>query len=163
MREPGPLTRVLADESATRHAGAALARAFEGTAGAGLFVTLAGELGAGKTTLVRGLLAALGVAGPVRSPTYTLVESYPTATGRVHHLDWYRLGGTDDLEGLGFRDLQGPGQWVVVEWPERVPQVAAAADLAVALAYEGEGRRLTATARTPAGAAVLARWTTGTA
>jgi len=158
VREPRALTRLLADERATRAAGAALARALPADGGQGLFVTLAGDLGAGKTTLVRGLLEALGVTGAVRSPTYTLVETYALDAGRVHHLDWYRLGGAEDLEGLGFRDLAGPGQWVIVEWPERIGTVAAEADLAVELAYAGEARHLVARGRTARGQAVAAVW-----
>lgn len=158
MREPGQLNRLLADEPATRREGAALARALVASGADGAFITLAGELGAGKTTLARGALEALGVTGPVRSPTYTLVETYPVGEARLHHLDWYRLAGGGDLEGLGFRDLQGPGQWLLVEWPERVPAVAATADLAIGLAYEGDGRRLTVDPLTSAGAAILARW-----
>ena len=107
---------------------------------------------------VRGLLEALGVTGPIRSPSYTLIESYPAGGRRLHHLDWYRLAGADDLEGLGFRELLGPGHWVLVEWPERAPTVAAQADLALGLAYEGAGRRLEARAATPRGAEVLRRW-----
>jgi len=158
VREPGSLTWSLADEAATRQAGARLAHALAAEAGRGLFVTLAGDLGAGKTTLVRGLLQALGVTGAVRSPTYTLVESYAVPGGRVHHLDWYRLGGADDLDGIGFRDLEGPGQWVLVEWPERVAAIAATADLAIELSYAGEGRRLVASGRTPPGEAVIRAW-----
>jgi tRNA threonylcarbamoyladenosine biosynthesis protein TsaE len=152
VREPGELIRSLPDESATRAAGAALARALDAAADAGAFVTLAGDLGAGKTTLVRGLLDAIGVTGPVRSPTYTLVESYPVAGRTVHHLDWYRLAGAEDLDGLGFRELLGARQWVLVEWPERVPGVAGEADLAVRLDYApGGGRRLAITALSPTG------------
>jgi tRNA threonylcarbamoyladenosine biosynthesis protein TsaE len=160
VREPGALIRLLADERATRDAGAALARALAAAGGRGLFVTLRGDLGAGKTTLVRGLLEALGVGGVVRSPTYTLVETYALGAGRVHHLDWYRLGGAEDLDGIGFRDLQGPGELVIVEWPERIAEVAATADLAVELAYAGDGRRLVATGRTPQGEAVRVAWST---
>ncbi|MCX7058947.1 MAG: tRNA (adenosine(37)-N6)-threonylcarbamoyltransferase complex ATPase subunit type 1 TsaE [Proteobacteria bacterium] len=158
MREPGELILDLADDAATRRAGGALGRALAEVGGAGAFVTLAGDLGAGKTTLARGVLQALGVTGAVRSPTYTLVESYPVDTARLHHLDWYRLGGLDDLEGMGFRDLQGAGQWLLVEWPERIPAAAALADLAVRLDYAGSGRRLAASAATPRGAAILAYW-----
>jgi tRNA threonylcarbamoyladenosine biosynthesis protein TsaE len=147
------LSRYLPDAAATRHAGAALARVLgaldaparaKAPAGAlrGTFVTLAGELGAGKTTLVRGLLEALGVTGPVRSPTFTLLESYAAGPRQVDHLDWYRLSGAGDLEALDFRELLAAGHWVLVEWPERVPAVAAAADLAVRLRYEDSGRRL---------------------
>ena len=158
MREPVRLTVALVDEPATRRAGALLAGALAAVAPDALFVTLGGELGTGKTTLARGLLAALGVHGAVRSPSYTLVESYPLGQRVVHHLDWYRLAGAEELDGLGWRDLCGPGQWLLVEWPERVAAVAAGADLAVALAYEGNGRRLDAVARTPAGTRVLVRW-----
>ena len=157
MREPGQLTRHLPDEAATRAAGAALAAALARAADDGAFVTLAGDLGAGKTTFVRGLLDALGVAGPVRSPTYTLVESYRAHERVVHHLDWYRLGGEDDLEGLGFRELLGGRQWVLAEWPERAPAVAGAADLAVRLDYApGGGRTLTVQAHSAAGHRALA-------
>lgn len=163
MRQPLELTLALADEAETRAAGAALAAALAAADPAAIFVTVAGELGAGKTTLVRGLLAALGVAGPVRSPTYTLIESYPAGPRKLHHLDWYRLTGADDLEGVGFRELLAPGHWVLVEWPERAAAVAAQADLAVRLGYEGAGRRLEARARTARGAAVLQLWTAGNA
>jgi tRNA threonylcarbamoyladenosine biosynthesis protein TsaE len=112
---------------------------------------------------VRGLLEALGVAGPIRSPTYPLIESYAVGSRRLHHLDWYRLAGSDDLEGLGFRELLGPGHWVLTEWPERVPEVAAQADLALSLSYEGAGRRLEGRALSPRGEAVLARWMQGNA
>ncbi len=164
MCESGSLSLYLADEAATRRAGGALARALLAlesgadpgmhthVAGArGLFVTLAGELGSGKTTLVRGLLEELGVAGPVRSPTFTLLESYAVGPRQVDHLDWYRLAGANDLEALDFRELLAAGHWVLVEWPERVPAVAAAADLAVRFGYEGPGRRLELVPRTREG------------
>ncbi len=151
------MTRALADEAATRAAGAAFARALQGAAVGGAFVTLAGDLGAGKTTFVRGLLEAVGVDGPVRSPTYTLVESYRAGDRRIHHLDWYRLAGDDDLEALGFRELLGGGQWVLAEWPERAPATAGEADIAVRLDYAaGGGRLLTVTAGSATGRAVLA-------
>jgi tRNA threonylcarbamoyladenosine biosynthesis protein TsaE len=156
MREP-ELSLALADERATRAAGAALAVALERDAPEGAFVTLAGDLGAGKTTFVRGLLDALGVTGAVRSPTYTLVETYALPGRTVHHLDWYRLAGDDDLEALGFRDLLGRGQWVLAEWPERAPGTAAEADLEVRLDYAADGgRALHLRAGTPTGRRVLA-------
>jgi tRNA threonylcarbamoyladenosine biosynthesis protein TsaE len=157
MREPGPLSCVLADEDRTRAAGAALARAALAAGEPGWFATLAGELGAGKTTFVAGLLGALDVEGPVRSPTYTLVESYPGGRQHVEHLDWYRLGSAEELDELGFRELLGPDRWVLVEWPERAPAVAASADLAIVLAYDGAGRRLELRALTAVGRRVLAR------
>jgi tRNA threonylcarbamoyladenosine biosynthesis protein TsaE len=157
MREPDQLSVGLADERATRSAGAALAAALAAAAADAALVTLTGELGTGKTTLVRGLLGALGVTGPVRSPTFTLLESYPVGPRTVHHLDWYRLA-AGDLESLGFRDLLAPGNWVLVEWPERAAAVAARADLALTFQYEGGGRRLTLQALTATGRASLRRF-----
>ena len=163
MREPGELSAELADEAATRASGAAVAGALAARATDRVLVTLSGELGAGKTTWVRGFLEALGAPGPVRSPTYTLIESYPLAGRLVHHLDWYRLGDATDLEGLGFRDLAGSGQWLLVEWPERVPAVAAEADLAVRLDYRVDGRHLGLRAGSATGRAVLQAITTANA
>jgi len=108
--------RLLADAAATEAAGAALADAVRGTAGV---ITLSGELGAGKTTLVRGLLHALGHAGAVRSPTYTLVEPYAFGDWRLLHLDLYRVAGATDLEALGLREELDGATLLVVEWPER--------------------------------------------
>lgn len=156
MRKFERLSVLLADEPATRAAGAALARGLAASGEGARFVTLSGELGAGKTTLVRGALLALGIDGPVRSPTYTLLESYLAGTRCVHHFDWYRLGSASDLEALGFRELLAPGQWVLAEWPERVAEVAGLADLALHLSYEGDGRRLTAAPLTAAGATIVA-------
>jgi len=147
----------LDDESGTRRAGQRLARALLDVAPNGFLMTLSGELGAGKTTFMRGLLEALGVAGPIRSPTYTLIETYPVGDRQVAHLDWYRLGDESDLEGLGFRDLWGEGGWIFAEWPEQVPAVAALADVALGLGYQGVGRALTLRARTPTGQQVLSR------
>ncbi len=99
--------------------GAALARALPALDAAPLLLFLSGELGAGKTTLARGLLTALGVAGPVRSPTYTLVDVHTLASLTVVHADLYRLIDPDELEPLGLRDLHAPRHLWVVEWPER--------------------------------------------
>jgi tRNA threonylcarbamoyladenosine biosynthesis protein TsaE len=151
------VNRYLPDESESVRIGCALGRAL---AAHPAFLTLCGDLGAGKTTLVRAALRELGQVGPVRSPTYTLIESYTVPTGCVHHLDWYRLAAEEDLEGVGFRDVLGVGESVLVEWPERIPSVAQRADLALTLAYEGAGRRLLADARTPTGERLCARWMT---
>lgn len=147
------LQRTLTDEAATQALGQALAHALP-HARASLFITLDGDLGAGKTTLARALLRALGVTGPVRSPTYTLVESYATGFGDVHHLDWYRLAGADEVEALDFRGLRMAAV-VLVEWPTRVPSLAAVADLAVRLAEQGEGRVAVLQALTDAGQRVV--------
>jgi tRNA threonylcarbamoyladenosine biosynthesis protein TsaE len=155
MRQSGELIRELPDAAATGAAGGDLARAAETMArSAGLTVALEGELGAGKTTLVRGCLAALGHSGAVRSPTYTLLESYPLAYLTVHHLDGFRLEGGDDFEALGFRELAGPGRLVLVEWASRADSVAAAADVTLRLDFSGAGRRLTVHPTTAAGETV---------
>lgn len=87
--------------------------------GQALLVTLQGDLGTGKTTLVRGLLRGRGYRGPVRSPTFTLVEPYDTADARVYHLDLYRLGDGEELEYLGLRDMLAEPALLLIEWPER--------------------------------------------
>ncbi len=99
-------------------AGQALARSLQALSGP-CVLTLSGELGAGKTTLTRGLLRALGERGAVRSPTYTLIETYALGGRQVHHLDLYRLRDAAEVEGLGLRDLLTAGALLIVEWPER--------------------------------------------
>jgi tRNA threonylcarbamoyladenosine biosynthesis protein TsaE len=108
----------LEDEAATEDFGARLVRALP-AAGAPLVLYLHGELGAGKTTLARGMLRELGESGPVRSPTYALMAEYEPAGQRVLHLDLYRLNSPDELLELGLADyLPGSGLWLI-EWPER--------------------------------------------
>jgi len=108
----------LADSEHTERLGAALARCAPRPAKDPLILYLQGELGAGKTTLARGLLRELGVTGVVRSPSYTLLESYESGGLRVLHLDLYRLDGAQDLAALGWRDEWTPGALFLVEWPE---------------------------------------------
>jgi tRNA threonylcarbamoyladenosine biosynthesis protein TsaE len=139
----------------TERLGAALARGGPHSSAAPLVVYLQGELGAGKTTLARGLLRALGVSGVVRSPSYTLLESYESAGLRVFHLDLYRLEGVADLAMLGWREELTPGALFLIEWPERAAQALPPADLKVALSIVGEGRHARLTAASVAGAAWL--------
>ncbi|MFU8878085.1 MAG: tRNA (adenosine(37)-N6)-threonylcarbamoyltransferase complex ATPase subunit type 1 TsaE, partial [Wenzhouxiangellaceae bacterium] len=80
---------------------------------------LSGELGAGKTTLVRGMLRGLGFGGRVKSPSYGLVESYELDALAVHHLDLYRLGEPEELDFIGIEELAGPESILLIEWPER--------------------------------------------
>lgn len=120
-------------------------------------VFLSGELGTGKTTLVRGILQGLGHRGPVRSPTYTLIEPYEFSHRPVFHLDLYRLGDPQELDYLGIRDLLAEDSLVLIEWPERGAGALPSADLAIHLAYSAHGGRiLTLMADTGHGAAILA-------
>jgi len=105
-------------------------------------ITLSGELGTGKTTLVRGALQSLGVDSGVRSPTYTLLEYYPFAKFAVAHFDLYRLGDAEELEYLGYRDYLNPQTLCLIEWPQRAAGYLHAVDLAIELEYDNEGRRL---------------------
>lgn len=126
----------LTDADAT----AALAEALAATAPSPAVVHLQGDLGAGKSTLARAWLRALGVQGAIRSPTYTLVERYPLAGGgEALHLDLYRIGDGAELEFLGLDDADA-ALWLV-EWPERGGDALPAPDLRIALAIEGAGRR----------------------
>lgn len=128
------------------------------TAASPLLVTLAGDLGAGKTTFVGGLLQALGLVGPARSPTYTLIEPYSLAGREVQHCDLYRLRHPEELEDLGLRDLRGPGTVLLVEWPEKAEGRLGAADVRIELAYDGaEAREVRFVGGSEVGTAVIAR------
>lgn len=126
----------LADPDHTDLLGQALAR----TRPAQALLELQGDLGAGKSTTARALLRALGVTGPVRSPTYTLVERYPLADGsEAWHLDLYRIGAAGELDFLGLDE--GSASLWLVEWPERGAGALPACDLRLELAIAGPGRR----------------------
>jgi tRNA threonylcarbamoyladenosine biosynthesis protein TsaE len=146
------------DADATRVLGARLAQALLALpAAAPVLVTLAGDLGAGKTTFVSGLLTALGHQGPVRSPTYTLIEPYRLHGRDVQHCDFYRLRHPDELDDLGWRDLALPGAILLVEWPEKAEGRLGSVDLAVYIEYDNaDGRLLTFAARSAVGDAIMA-------
>lgn len=144
----------LPDTDATEALGQALAR----TRPAVAVVHLRGDLGAGKSTLARALLRALGVAGAIRSPTYTLVERYPVEGGEAWHLDLYRIGDAGELEFLGLDE--GAAVLWLVEWPERGGVALPRADLQVDLAVEGNGRTARLAAASPDGERWLARMAT---
>ena len=152
----------LPDAAATESAGQALGRALESVlarqhAGGALIVGLAGRLGAGKTTLARAALRALGVAGTVRSPTYTIAEPYETRIGRMWHLDLYRIADPGELEFIAIRDLVSDSAACLVEWPERGRGGLPEPDCLVVLAPAGHGRRLRIESHTVPGHRVGAR------
>lgn len=120
-------------------------------------ITLSGDLGAGKTTLVAGLLVALGHAGPVRSPTYTLIEPYRLAGIDLYHCDLYRLRLPDELEDLGLRELRVPGSVLLVEWPEPAEGRLGGIDLALHLTYANTGRSIAASAASDVGQVLASR------
>jgi len=131
----------LPDSGATEALGQALARAILGNGlGAGGVIHLRGELGSGKTTCARSLLHTLGVTGTVRSPTYTLVDTYTLLNLTCVHVDLYRLRSSSEVEELGLRDLTGPGYLMLIEWPEKGGAAVPAADLDLLLQYSGESR-----------------------
>jgi tRNA threonylcarbamoyladenosine biosynthesis protein TsaE len=121
-----------------------------------LIMELSGDLGAGKTTLARGFLRECGVRGAVRSPTYTLAETYPISGMTFVHLDLYRLNGPAELENLGLRDWAGDGYTWLIEWPERAGGRLPAPDLSVRLTAQPRSHLIEATARSQIGTAWLA-------
>ena len=140
----------LADAAATEQLGARLADSVTPAV-----VYLIGELGAGKTTLVRGFIHALGYSGKVRSPTYTLVEPYACERCPVFHLDLYRLADAEELEWLGLRDMLAEPALLMVEWPERGSGVLPPADLTIYMDYSGKGREARLVAASEAGRQLL--------
>jgi tRNA threonylcarbamoyladenosine biosynthesis protein TsaE len=146
----------LADSSVTEALGQALARALPaGNVPLGAVVYLRGDLGAGKTTCVRSLLRTLGVTGLVRSPTYTLVETYDLAALTCVHVDLYRVQALAEVDELGLRDLVGPHCLLLVEWPDKGAGVLPPADLSLTLSYAADARQAHLGADTPLGSAWL--------
>ena len=143
----GELTAHLEDEAATLHLGAMLA----GVLRPGLKIYLSGELGAGKTTLVRGVLRALGYRGRVRSPTFTLVELYGLSRLDLYHFDFYRFDDPREWSDAGFRDAFSAAAACLVEWPEKAAGQLPPADLRIRLDHADAGRRVRLAADTDAG------------
>lgn len=141
-------------EADTLRLGAALAGRDE-AALRGLVLHLSGELGTGKTTLVRGLLRALGFAGHAKSPSYALVEPYALSRLHLYHFDFYRFKDRSEWLSSGFREHFNPETLCVVEWPERAGDLLGAPDLEVRLAYRGEGRAAELASHSPQGEAWL--------
>ena len=122
-----------------------------------MVICLSGELGAGKTTLVRGLLRAMGISGRVKSPTYTLVEPYVVSKLYLYHFDFYRFSRSDEWVDAGFREYFNRDSVCLVEWPEKAGGQLPAPDLGIVMEVNGNGRRITVSADTEAGENCLAR------
>ena len=148
----------LPDEAATLRLGEALA----GGAAHGLVLHLRGELGAGKTTVTRGMLRALGYTGRVKSPSYTLVEPYSVLSLNLYHFDFYRFKDQTEWLSSGFREHFNPESFCIVEWPERAGDLLAAPDLEIHLRFEAKGRTAMPVAYSAPGeawlATALSRW-----
>jgi len=143
----------LPDEAATLALGGRLGRALE----AGLSIWLQGDLGAGKTTLTRGVLRELGFAGRVKSPTYTLVELYSLSRFNLYHFDLYRFTDQDEWEDAGFREYFNPASVCLVEWPDKAGGRLPQPDLLVRFAIPDAGRSVWIEGLTEAGKSCIAR------
>jgi tRNA threonylcarbamoyladenosine biosynthesis protein TsaE len=137
----------LPDEAATQRVGEMLAPGLQ----PGMVVFLEGDLGAGKTTLSRALIRALGHAGPVKSPTYSLVEVYVISSLYLYHFDFYRFESPEEFLDAGFDEYFNDASLCLVEWPERAQGCLPPADLRLRLYHAGVGRVLEALADSPKG------------
>ena len=140
------MSDILERRSVDEHELAEVARRFAANVGDGGVIFLEGDLGAGKTTFARALLSALGVGERIKSPTYSLVESYQVGAMRAHHLDLYRIAHAEELEWLGLSDLLDASTLLLVEWPQRGQSALPPADLNLEFSHAGERRDFKATA-----------------
>lgn len=141
----------LPDEAATENLGRMLAKTFQ----PGVVVYLVGDLGTGKTTLVRGLLRALGYEGVVKSPTYTLIEHYSVGGFEIYHWDLYRIRVAEELNYMGQSDFFDGRAVHLIEWPEKGGGCIVKADLACSLRFESDGRVSRVSARTRKGKQIM--------
>jgi len=147
------LTRYLATEADTLALGADFAQAIR----PGMVIYLSGDLGAGKTTLARGLLRGLGYLGRVKSPTFTLVEVYEISRLYLYHFDFYRFSNPRELGEAGFREYFNSDSVCLVEWPEKAAAGLAPADVKIVMQVAGSGRSVGIFAETEAGRLCLER------
>jgi len=155
----GALELRLPDEAATLALGARLA----GVLQPGLYIELLGDLGAGKTTLVRGLLRALGYQGRVKSPTFTLLEHYSVLRFNLYHFDLYRFEDPEEWLDAGFREHFNADSVCLVEWPQKAEGCLPMADVTLRLDIvdQGAGRQATLLPHTLSGKQCLAMLATG--
>lgn len=146
--------RHLADEAATL----ALGTEFAGSLSRGLVIFLIGELGAGKTTLARGILRGLGYQAKVKSPTYNLIELYKLSKLYFYHFDFYRFNDPIEWEDAGFREYFNPDSICLVEWPEKADTLLPPADLKFLFHFSETGRNVEIQAGTEAGRLCLNHW-----
>lgn len=145
------LSAHLADETATLALGEQIATVLQG----GTSIWLLGDLGAGKTTLTRGILRGCGFSGRVKSPTYTLVEPYVISNLYLHHFDLYRFADPEEWEDAGFRELFHPDSICLIEWPQKAAGLLPVPDWQISLAPEGDGRNVLIEAQTETGSRCL--------
>lgn len=137
------MEKYLASSEDTEQFGAALWQLLPATA----VIFLHGDLGAGKTTLVRGFLRAAGFLGAIKSPTYTLVEEYSLGVQKIFHFDLYRLADPEELEWIGINDYFGQNNLCFIEWPSKGAGFLPLPDYDICLHVQGVGRQLTLQAR----------------
>jgi tRNA threonylcarbamoyladenosine biosynthesis protein TsaE len=155
----------LPDESATEHLGGALAQCIlesinsnknsELNSQTGAIIYLKGDLGTGKTALVRALLRACGITSRIKSPSYALLESYKLSSLYFYHIDFYRFNDSSEWQDAGFRDLFRPDAVILIEWPQKAGDQLPAPDLLIELSYQDSGRNARLQAETKRGATWL--------
>lgn len=151
-------TQFIQDEDAMCQFGATLTKAIENiNTNKGVVLYLNGELGAGKTTLSRGIIQSLGHQGKVKSPTYTLVEEYHLSKKVVYHFDLYRLSDPEELEFMGIRDYFSANSLCLIEWAEKGQGLLSDPDIMVNIAYADQARQLTLAAKTVLGSQIIAQ------